>query len=153
MTRRTEQIASTLHRALQEVLARGLADPRFAGLVTVTGVRVADDLKTADVLVSVLPAEKQDLTMHAIRHAAGHLRREVGDLVAMRSVPTLHFRTDASTKKQAEVLRAISRAAAELPPLAPESGPAPTDNPAAPGNNLSAPPRGHDAPEGEEKPA
>lgn len=145
MTRRTEQIASTLQRALQEVLARGLADPRFGGLVTVTGVKVAPDLRTADVLISVLPAEKQDLTMHAIRHAAGHLRREVSDLVAMRSVPTLQFRADVSLKKQAEVLRAISRAAADNPP-APG-----TDDAPPPGNNPSGPhPARGEGEEGEE---
>jgi ribosome-binding factor A len=138
MSRRNEQIRSTLHRALQEVLARGLADPRYGGLVTVTDVRVADDLKTADVLISVLPREKQDLTMHAIRHAAAHLRREVGDLVAMRSVPTLHFRLDVTLKKHAEVLQAISRAVESRPP-------APPADPEAAGPD-AAPPGGNNAP-------
>jgi ribosome-binding factor A len=149
MTRRTEQIASTLQRAVQEVLARGLADPRFGGLVTVTSVRVTPDLKTADVLISVLPEEKQDLTMHAIRHAAGHIRHEVGDLVAMRAVPTLNFRADVSLKKQAEVLRAIARASAESPATDSAAGP---DGAPAEGNNPPTPPRARGGPshEGED---
>ena len=38
MTRRTDKINSTLMRAIQERLARGLADPRIRGLITVTAV-------------------------------------------------------------------------------------------------------------------
>lgn len=135
MSRRTEQLSSTLQRAIQQVLARGLADPRYGGLVTVTGLKITEDLKNADVLISVLPEEKQELTMHAIRHAAAHIRREAAELVAMRTLPTLNFRLDLSLKKQAEVLRAISKAA-EVTPPAPDQ----PDDVVPGGNNPNAEP-------------
>ena len=63
MSRRTEQLASTLHRAIQEVIGRGFQDPRISGLITVTSVKVTEDMRSATVMVSVLPAERQNLTM------------------------------------------------------------------------------------------
>ena len=38
MTQRTDQVASTLKRATQMVLTRGLSDPRVQGIITVTRV-------------------------------------------------------------------------------------------------------------------
>jgi ribosome-binding factor A len=113
MSRRSQQLSSTIRDALQAVIDRGLADPRISGLITVTQVRVTDDVKSAFVDVSVLPAEKQDLTMHGLRAAARHIRREVGDQVAIKQMPELVFRLDESLKKQAGVLDAIARASAE----------------------------------------
>lgn len=113
MSRRAEQIASTIQRAVQAVLDRGLQDPRVSGMITVTGVRVAPDLMAATVSVSIYPAEKQELSMHGLRRAAGHIRHDISDAVGLRRTPELTFKLDESLKKQAAVLEAISRASAE----------------------------------------
>lgn len=109
MSRRIEQVESTLQRAIQQAIARGLHDPRAGGLITVTGVKVTPDLKSAFIMVSVLPEEKQELTMHALRHAAKHLRRRVGDIIDMADLPEFVFRTDATTEEQGRLLDAFSR--------------------------------------------
>jgi ribosome-binding factor A len=109
MSKRLQQIQATLLRALQEEIGRGLHDPRAGGLITVTGVDVSPDLKNATVLISVLPAAKQDLTMHALRAAAKHLRRRVSDKVSMNEVPELTFRVDESIKKHSEILNAFAK--------------------------------------------
>ncbi|MEC9372936.1 MAG: 30S ribosome-binding factor RbfA [Planctomycetota bacterium] len=114
MTHRAEQVASNLSRAIQEILVRGLADPRVKGSITVIGCRVSQDLRSATVLVSILPEEEEDLTMHGLRSAARHIRRQVGDKVDMARVPDLHFKLDKSLKTQAEVLDLIARASREL---------------------------------------
>lgn len=113
MSRRTEQLASTIQFQLQMLLARGLSDPRVKGLITITEVRVTEDLTTAFVSVSVLPAEQQTLTMHGLRAAAAFLRRELGDKIAIRKLPTLSFQFDESIKREAEVLAALARVRAE----------------------------------------
>ncbi len=113
MSQRTERVASTLREALQAVIARGLADPRARGLITVIEVRVTDDLRKADVFVSVLPDEHQDLTMHALRHAAKHIRRQAGEAMALRQLPELFFKADRGIKQQAAVMEALAKARAE----------------------------------------
>ena len=114
MSRRQEQLAATLRAAIQEVIDRGLQDPRVSGLITVTSVRLSEDLRSATAMVSVLPAERQDLTLHGLRGAAGHIRHEISETVAMRQVPEIVFKVDLAPKKQAGVIEAIARAAADL---------------------------------------
>jgi ribosome-binding factor A len=105
-----EQVVSVLTRAVQNVLSRGLNDPRVRGMASVTSVRVSRDLNDATVMVSVLPEEQAELTVHGLRHAASHIRNEVGKQVRMRRLPHLTFKLDESLKKQAGVLAAIQRA-------------------------------------------
>lgn len=113
MTRRADQMASTIRRALQDVLARGLADPRITGIVTVTGVRVSGDFKTARVLVSIMPEERTKSTLAGLRAAAAHLRHQVGEMVAIHRMPQFQIELDASVKKHADLLAAIAKASAE----------------------------------------
>ena len=114
MSRRSQQVASALHRAVQQVMLRGLADPRITGSITITGVDVAEDMRTATIKVSIMPEEAENLTMHGLKDAVRHVRRQVGDLVDMPRVPELRFKLDRSLKTQAAVINAIARASAEL---------------------------------------
>lgn len=113
MSRRADQIASAIHRAVQAVIDRGLQDPRVSGMITVTGVQVAPDLKAATISVSVFPADRQELSMHGLRSAAPRIRHDISDAIGLRSTPDLTFRLDESLKKQASVLEAIARATDE----------------------------------------
>lgn len=107
MTVRTDRIASAIHRAVQEQIGRGLADPRIRGLVSVTRVSVDDDLSQATVHVSVLPAERGPLALQGLRQARARIRAGLGRSVRMRRVPSLTFRLDESIKKQAEFEAAL----------------------------------------------
>jgi ribosome-binding factor A len=121
VSRRTEQLASLIRQAVQDVLARGLEDPRIKGMITVTGVTVTDDLHDATINVSILPAEHAELTMHGLRHAERHMRHAVSNRVEMRRVPTLRFKLDDSLKRQAGVLEALAKVAEERREGAPEA--------------------------------
>lgn len=107
--RRDQQLASQIHYAVQTIIDRGLNDPRIAGMITVTGVRVLDEGRIARLNVSVLPAEKQNLTLKGLIAAAGHIRLEIGKAIHGRMLPRLEFRLDESAKKQAGVLGAIAQ--------------------------------------------
>lgn len=129
MPHRTEQTESAILRAVSKVLAEGLADPRYKGLATVTRVKLDTDRRCAAVGISIMPAEAEAATIAAIRHAAAHIRREVGQTIRTRRVPQLDFQLDQSLKRQAEVLGAIQQAMADTPPEAGEA-PSPTTDPA-----------------------
>ncbi len=125
MSRRTDQIASILHQAVQSVLQEGLADPRARGMATVTGVKVTDDLSQAVVSISIFPEKHEDLYMHALEDAANYVRREAAERVSLHRPPKLLFRLDRSLKKQAAVYAALSEVAREHPDR-------PADQPSAP---------------------
>lgn len=123
MSHRVEKVASILRQAIQQVIARGLHDPRIAGLITVTSVDLTPDLRNATVFISVLPEEKQQTTYYGLRDASKHIRHEVGELVAMRSVPQLSFKLDKGLKKEAQALAAIAKVADERSQKSPEATP------------------------------
>ncbi|MEZ6318936.1 MAG: 30S ribosome-binding factor RbfA [Phycisphaerales bacterium] len=128
MKRRTEQVASTLQRLLQERLARGLADPRVRGLITVTRVELSDDLSRARVKVTVLPESQESLTMHGLRSAGPKIRRDVGERLHLKVLPELVFEVDEGIKEQAKVMALLEKDRAERE--AREAARAPSDPPA-----------------------
>ena len=122
MSRRTSRVASTIQRSLQTLLSRGLNDPRVHGLITITKVKVTEDMTRAVISISVLPPEHQDLTLHGLRSASKYLRREVGNLMSIRRLPAFSFELDHAIKREIEVLKALERVRQEridrgLPPL------------------------------------
>ena len=86
-----------INESMREVLSQAigdLSDPRI-GFVTITGVRVARDMKHAKVYVSVLGDDKaRERSLAALRAAHGVLQRSVAREVKLRNTPQLHFEYD-----------------------------------------------------------
>ncbi len=122
MSRRTDRVAGELREAIQKVIAKGLSDPRIRGLVTITNVRLTDDLQQARVGVSVFPVEKEALTLHGLQSGARHIRREAAEIMALARMPELIFESDASIRRQSEVLGALSKVREELETKEPDEG-------------------------------
>lgn len=127
MTHRIEQAESTLHKALAQVLQRKISDPRIRGLVSITGIDISSDMKTAKVSVSVLPAEYEKRTLAGLQSADRHIQAEVKKLVALRIVPHLRFILDGSIKKADAVYDALAEAEADAELQPPDDGQPPTD--------------------------
>ena len=68
------------------------------GLVSVTEVDVAPDLKTAYVYVSIYGVSETEAKtcFAALQANAGFIRHELAQVMRMRTVPALTFRTDSS---------------------------------------------------------
>jgi ribosome-binding factor A len=114
MSTKQDQLSSAIDRALREVFSRGFNDPRIGGLLTITGVKVTQDGRECFVDVSVLPAEKGNLSLHGLNAASPHIRREVGERVRVRTMPSLIFRLDETLKKQAKILAALDKVRQEM---------------------------------------
>ena len=90
-----------------------LRDPRVAD-VTVTGVEVTPDLRSAKVHVSVMGDEtKQRLCLHGLTNSAGFLQSKLADSIETRYTPRLTFVLDQGVKKSLEVARILREV---LPP-------------------------------------
>jgi ribosome-binding factor A len=104
--RRAERVGQLIQQELASLLVNGVTDTRI-GFVTVTEVRLSDDLRSARVYVSVYgTSEQRQEALHGLRDAAGFLRREVGRRVKMKFTPTLTFELD-TTLDHAERLEAL----------------------------------------------
>jgi ribosome-binding factor A len=102
-------------RAVVAEAVRELKDPRI-GLVTVTGVRVTPDLRTATVYVSVLGTErKRRATLAGLASAHGVLQSRISRELTLRRTPTLTFEYDESVERGVRMGALIDELAGELP--------------------------------------
>ena len=107
-----------IRRAVSDVIAHHLSDPRIEGLVSVTHVDVAADLRMADVYLSVLAKDTvtENRTFVAIEHARSRLQSGLADVIQSRFCPVLRLHRDDQFKKTIEIMNMIDRLADERPP-------------------------------------
>lgn len=106
---RPERIAETLREEIAQIVGYELEDPRLT-LVTVTEVRVADDLRDASVYVTVSGDEKEHVTaLRALQHAAPYVRKQLGFALNLRHTPALHFVRDTVEEKAERVSSLIEK--------------------------------------------
>ena len=121
---RVEELArEVLSEAVQE-----LKDPRV-GFVTVTAVKIAKDLRVAQVYVSAMGSDEERAnTLEGLRHAKPHLRSVFGRQVRLRRLPDLEIvedQTAQTSQRLEELLRGLGVSKGpEVEPLPdPERGP------------------------------
>lgn len=92
--RRPERLAETLRAEITEIVGYELEDPRLIG-VTVTDVRVSDNLREAKVFVIVQGDEKEiKEALKALQNAATFVRQQVALDLDLRHAPILNFVRD-----------------------------------------------------------
>lgn len=101
--RRPQRLGEQIREEISALLVGGLKDPRI-GFATITGVRVAPDLRQAWVYVSVLgSAEEQQRTLDGFRAARSYIRRELAHRLSIRRIPDLAFELDRSAEYGARI--------------------------------------------------
>lgn len=92
--KRPERVAETLKEEISAIVGYELDDPRVQS-VTVTDVRVADNLRDAKVFVLVEGSESEvQAALSALHHAAPFVRKQVAFALNLRHAPVLHFARD-----------------------------------------------------------
>lgn len=98
MYKRSEKVAEAVHELISGLLVKGLKDPRI-GFVTITGVKVSDDLHLATVYFTVVGSdEEKKATEAGLNSARGFIRKEMGKSLRMRYVPDVLFKYDAAVE-------------------------------------------------------
>ena len=104
---KNNRINGEVRRALSEII-RDVKDPRVDPFCSVTEVRVAPDLKTCKVFVSVLgDEEKEKETLAGLKSAEGFIRRELAARVNLRNTPEITFIMDDSIRYGMEMSKKI----------------------------------------------
>lgn len=103
---RAKRVAEGVREELSSILAQEIKDPRAAGAV-VTRVEMTGDLRSARVWVRRLEASddaaRRKEMVDALTRAAGMLRREVTQRLALRHAPTLRFLYDEGVERSSRV--------------------------------------------------
>lgn len=94
MYKRSEKVGEAIHEEVSRLLVKGIKDPRV-GFVTITGVKVTDDLHLATIYFTVVGSdEERKATEAGLNSAKGFIRKELGKTMRMRYTPDILFRYD-----------------------------------------------------------
>ena len=92
--RRPEQLAEVIREEVSQIVGYELEDPRVER-VTVTDVKVSENLRDASVYVTAEGTEAEKLeAMKALQKAAPYVRRQLGIALNLKYTPELHFVRD-----------------------------------------------------------
>lgn len=109
---RVRRLADRIKLIVAELLERRIKDPRL-GFITITDVRLTNDMREATVFYTVLGEDgEREATAAALESAKGHLRTEVGRITGVRFAPTLTFVLDALPTTAAHIEELLQQAAA-----------------------------------------
>jgi ribosome-binding factor A len=118
--KRADRVADLIKMEISALLLKRVRDPRI-GFVTITGVKVTDDLRSAKVFFVELGKDQCSEDVRAgLGKAAGFLRRELGRRLRLRRVPELLFAYDPSFAYGNRIERLLSEIHREEEAHAPE---------------------------------
>lgn len=103
------RLGEALREEIETIVEGELGDPRI-GLVNVTSVELAEDSRSARVMVVVEGNDNEaGRTMEGLSAAVGYIRREITDRLHLRRAPELVFILDRSERYQARVDELLKR--------------------------------------------
>lgn len=108
---RHQRVGDQIQRELAALIRTEVKDPRLSSLLTIAEVRVTADLAHAKVYFTVLD-EKGPQTADILNQAKGFLRTQLGRLLRLRSIPTLHFIYDTTAESGERLSSLIDQAIA-----------------------------------------
>jgi ribosome-binding factor A len=103
------RLGEALREEIETLVEGELADPRI-GLVGVTAVHIADDGRSAQVLVDVDGDDAEaERSLEGLIAAKEYIRHELVDRLRLRRAPELHFRLDRAEQEKARVEELLAR--------------------------------------------
>ena len=100
---RLGRIEEEYRKELSQIIGYELKNPNVTGLISVTKVKVTNDLKYARVYVSILNSKNLKETMAGLKKSAGFIRSELAKRVNLRNTPELIFELDDSLEYGAKI--------------------------------------------------
>ncbi len=94
---RMGRIEEEIKKIISSIILNDLKDPRISGLLSVTGVEVSNDLKYANIYISIYDEkEKCESSIKALNNTKGFIRKQLASRIKLRYTPELNFKLDTS---------------------------------------------------------
>lgn len=94
--KRADRVADLIQVEISDIFLRRIRDPRI-GALTITGVEVAEDLRTAKIFFVEMGKDVFDPeTQKGLEKARSFIKRELGQRLQLRHVPDIFFMHDES---------------------------------------------------------
>ena len=96
MSIRQGRIGAEMQKSITVIINSKLKDPRISGMISISEVLCAKDLKTAKVYINVMGSDKMEV-LEGLNSSKAVIRRHLAaDLKDLRTVPELTFFLDES---------------------------------------------------------
>ena len=106
---RTDRISEEVKKEVSTIIHSELKDPRLPKMISVISADVTRDLRYAKIYISVLGSEQEEKdAIHALKSAAGYIRREIGRRLKLRYTPELIFELDHSIERGVYITKLIN---------------------------------------------
>ena len=100
---RLARIEEEYRKVLSQIIGYEMKNPNATGMISVTKVKVTNDLKFATVMVSILNSKNIKDTLAALKKSSGFIRSELAKKVNLRYTPELIFELDESLEYGAKI--------------------------------------------------
>lgn len=100
---RLGRIEEEYRKELSQIIGYELKNPNVTGLISVTKVKVTNDLKYAKIFVSILNSKNIKETLAGLKKSSGFIRSELARKVNLRNTPELIFELDDSLEYGARI--------------------------------------------------
>ncbi len=100
---RLGRIDEEYKKELSQIIGYELKNPNVTGMISVTKVKVTNDLKFAKVYVSILNSKNIKDTLAGLKKSSGYIRSELAKRVNLRNTPELIFELDDSIEYGAKI--------------------------------------------------
>ncbi|HUT65000.1 MAG TPA: 30S ribosome-binding factor RbfA [Spirochaetota bacterium] len=106
---RSKRLEELIKEKLSILLLKGLKDPRLEAFITVLGVDLAKDGRTARVIVSVIGSEKEKKeALKGLESAKGYIQMRLGKGIRVKYIPHLFFLLDDKTEERVRFVHWMS---------------------------------------------
>jgi ribosome-binding factor A len=92
---RKDRVGELLKEVISEIVTLRIKDPRVQG-ITITDIRMSQDLKTANIYFSGLGDGREDSHRKGLEAASGFIRHQLRKNLDLKYIPELHFFYDTS---------------------------------------------------------
>ena len=107
--KRAVRVGDLILREMAFLLLEKVKDPRVQG-VTLTGVRLSNDLKRAKVFYSVVGEQgRVEQALAGLNSAKGFIKRQIGSRLELRYMPEILFLHDTSLEEGSHMERVFER--------------------------------------------
>lgn len=105
-------IEKEIVRVISQAIFLEVKNPKVNGLVSVTHVRVTEDLKFADVYFSILGDENSSVSkekvLEGLNEIKGFLRKRVAEEIDIRYIPQIRVKIDDSIEHAVKISKLLN---------------------------------------------
>ncbi|AVQ21966.1 ribosome-binding factor A [Fusobacterium necrophorum subsp. funduliforme] len=109
-------IEKEISRVISSVLLSEIKNPNIRGLVSVTKVRVTEDLKFADTYFSIMPpiasegqkTIEREKILEALEEVRGFLRKRIAEEINLRFIPEIRVKLDDSIEHAIHITKLLN---------------------------------------------